>query len=443
MKAAKRVLSLILALILALGMVPPARASQLPDETSPPASEAPVSNTDSAIPDLDSEKYGIDVPAKPHKIANVVSGVHVYWKAVQGASKYGLWRSETGVNGTYKWVANPTVPHFTDTNVVSGKTYHYKVTAMNAAGTHSGKSAAIGTTFVSTPDITIRKNKAAGITLGWEKVDGATGYAIYRKSGSGTDAWVRVATVDGNTTFTWQDTSVKSSNGSVYKYTIRALAGSDRSILSGCRSAGRTMVRLCSQTLTSAVPSGSTSIKCTWTTSGKVTGYEVRFMVNGKVYKTFTVGNYKTGAKTFTDLMSGQTYQIQVRTYKKLADVGTFYSAWSPARYVVLEEGIAGTYLARFENVKIVIKEDPKAEYLLTYTDTASGITLNDIPLAYYDHNTPNEKWLMFFIDDYYPQYSGYVEFCWQKNEITPYFYNSLIDGLADTDGYYSDLIKN
>ena len=277
-----------------------------------------------------------EVPAKPYKIANVVSGVHVYWKAADGAVKYGVWRSETGVNGTYKWLANPTVPHFTDTAVESGKTYYYRVTAMDSAGNHSAKSEALGITFVSTPDITTRFNKAAGITLGWEKIEGATGYAIYRKSYSGTDAWARVATVEGNSAFTWQDTSVKDNNGTAYKYTIRALAGSNMKTLSGCRNAGRTMVRLTSRTLSSAEKASDTSVKCSWTTSKAVTGYEVRFVVDGSVYKTVTVGNYATGTRTFTDLEAGRTYQIQVRSYKTVSGVGSFYSAWSEAKYVEL-----------------------------------------------------------------------------------------------------------
>ncbi|WP_235324230.1 leucine-rich repeat protein [Anaeromassilibacillus senegalensis] len=275
----------------------------------------------------------IPVPSKPYKIANVVSGVHVYWTAIEGVEKYGLWRSENGKDGTYKWIANPTVPHFTDTNVESGKTYYYKVTAM-VDGKHSDKSEAIGVTYVATPDITSRTNTAAGVKMSWDKITGATGYAIYRKSYSGTDAWVRVGTISGNSTFTWTDTSVKNNNGEVYKYTIRALAGSDMKTLSGCRNAGRTMVRLSSQVLTSATKASSTSVLCKWTASSKVTGYEIRFLVNGEVYKTFTVGNYKTGTKTFTGLKAGQTYTVQVRTYKKVDGVGSFYSDWSTAKTV-------------------------------------------------------------------------------------------------------------
>ena len=225
------------------------------------------------------------------------------------------------------------MPHFTDTKVESGKTYYYKITAMNTDyNIHGGKSEAIGITYVSTPDITTRTNTAAGIKLEWNKITGATGYAIYRKSYDGTDAWVRIATISGNSTFSWVDTSVKNNNGTAYKYTIRALAGSNMKTLSGCRNAGRTMVRLSSQVLKSAARASDTSVKCSWTTSSRVTGYEVRFLVDGEVYKTFTIGNYKTGVKTFAGLLDGKTYTIQVRTYKKVDGVGTFYSDWSTAK---------------------------------------------------------------------------------------------------------------
>ena len=285
-------------------------------------------------------KYTIkapSAPAKPHKITNVVSGIHVYWPEASGVSKYGLWRSETGINGTYKWIANPTVAHFTDTKVESGKTYYYKVTTLDTVNNvHSEKSAAIGTIYVATPDITLRVNRAAGIGLGWDKIPGATGYAIYRKPYDGNSDWVRVTTITNPNTLKWDDTSVKTANGTVYRYTIRALAGSNRTILSGCRATGRTMVRLTSRDLNSAVKTGTTSIKCTWGTTTQATGYEVRFMVGDTVYKTYTIGNYKTGVKTFKDLKAGQTYKIQVRTYKKVEGVGSFYSAWSTAKTVSL-----------------------------------------------------------------------------------------------------------
>ncbi len=270
------------------------------------------------------------------KMVNVVSGVHVYWNATDGAKTYSVYRSTDKTGGYTLVKSGLTATHYIDTTVSSGKTYYYKVLAVNGSySTSSYVEPFNAITYVGTPDITSRINKAAGIQLGWDEIAGATGYAIYRKPYSG-GAWARVATITGNSTFTWTDTTVQANNGTVYKYTIRALAGSDMKTLSGCRNTGRTMVRLSSRTLNSAVKASATSIKCNWTTSSAVTGYEVRFMVGSTVYRTFTVGNYKTGVKTFTGLAAGNTYKIQVRAYKKVDGVGTFYSAWSTAKTVSL-----------------------------------------------------------------------------------------------------------
>ena len=277
------------------------------------------------------------IPEKPYKITNTVSGVHVYWKAVEGTDTYYVWRSETGVNGTYGCIEVTNELHYKDTNVTSGKTYYYKVSCWSKEQNKDfSKSEPLGIIYVGTPDLTLRVNRANGIGLGWNAIQGATGYAIYRKPYSGNSAWVRVATITNPSTLTWDDTSVKAENGTIYRYTVRALAGSKINILSGCRSTGRTMVRLTSRSLNSATKTSATSIKCAWSTSTQATGYEVRFMVGNTVYKTYTIGNYKTGVKTFTNLKAGQTYKIQVRTYKKVDGVGSFYSAWSTAKTVTL-----------------------------------------------------------------------------------------------------------
>lgn len=281
------------------------------------------------------EPYELKVatPEKPYKIVNVVDGVHVYWKEAENAAKYVLIRIASGLKDSFLETSNT---HYTDKNTESGAHCTYYVGSLTLDDSIAGISDSVSITYVDTPDITGRANKSSGIQIGWNKVYGATGYAIYRKSYSGNDAWVRVKTITGNNTFSWIDNSVKSENGKVYKYTVRALAGSDRSILSGCRNTGRTMVRLTTKNLSSADKASATSIKCAWETTSAANGYEVRFMVGSSVYKTFTVGNYKTGVKTFTGLESGKTYKIQVRTYKKVSGVGTFYSAWSEAKYVKL-----------------------------------------------------------------------------------------------------------
>lgn len=170
---------------------------------------------------------------KPQKIANDVSGIFLCWNNVKGAQKYGLWRSETGKNGTYKWFTNPSMPYFTDTKVESGKTYFYKVSVFNIdQNKHSAKSEALGIKHLSAPNFSTKFSKGSGVHIGWNKVQGASGYAIYRKQLSGNNDWARVAIIDGNSTFNWVDTSEKETDCSSYRYTVRARY---KNTLSGCR----------------------------------------------------------------------------------------------------------------------------------------------------------------------------------------------------------------
>ena len=273
------------------------------------------------------------------KIVNTVSGVHVYWNSVAGSPKeYIVYRSLTS-SGGYTKLASVKTTNYTDTTAVSGTKYYYKVRASWAEGM-GGASDAISVTFVSTPDITTRVNSIDGIRLYWNKITGATGYAIYRKGDAENEAWVRVKTISGNSTLTWTDTSTKpaSCNGTIYHYTVRALAGSDMKTLSGCRSTGRTMVRLNKPVIYSMDTTLSNSVIGTWSRNDKATGYEVRFMVGTEVYKTFVYGKNTIVKKTIEGLAEGNTYKIQVRSYFKTTSAGTYYSSWSDPMNVRLEK---------------------------------------------------------------------------------------------------------
>ena len=280
------------------------------------------------------------------KIVNVVSGVHVYWDACRGREfNYEVFRS-TSKTKNYASLGVTASTNFTDTTAQSGKTYYYKVKCVpksndtrdygkNLSYTESEPKKI---TFVGTPDITTRVNSAYGIRIYWNQIEGAKGYAIYRKGDSANATWARVQTITGNETFTWTDGTTRSDyyNGVIYHYTIRALAGDDLSVLSGCRSTGRTMVRLVTPTMESMKKASATSLSLAWNRNDKATGYEVRFMVGTTVFKTYTYGNNTIIQKTITGLPAGKTYKVQVRAYYKTKNVGTYYSSWSQGKSVTL-----------------------------------------------------------------------------------------------------------
>ena len=280
--------------------------------------------------------YSIQFQKRPEiiKCVNTVQGVHIYWSMPEELQKrvcY-IYRSENS-GESYGPIALGLVGDYVDTDVVSGTQYYYEIRISNEL-----VSDPYVMTYVDTPDVTTRVNSVGGIRIYWNKINGATGYAIYRKGDGANDKWARVKTIAGNDTFVWTDSSTKpaSCNGTVYHYTIRALAGADRSILSGCRSTGRTMVRLNKPVIYSMTKKSAGTVLGTWSPNDKATGYEVRFMVGTEVYKTFVYGDNTIVKKTISGLPTGKTYKIQVRSYYKTKNVGTYYSSWSDAVNVKL-----------------------------------------------------------------------------------------------------------
>lgn len=62
--------------------------------------------------------------------------IDLSWYAASGATSYNLKRS-TSIGGPYQTIANPTVPRYTDTNIIIGTLYYYLVSAVNAYGESS------------------------------------------------------------------------------------------------------------------------------------------------------------------------------------------------------------------------------------------------------------------------------------------------------------------
>lgn len=272
-----------------------------------------------------------------NKVVNTVSGVHLYWNAAAKKPDYYLIYRNTSEYGSYSNVGRTTATNFTDQSVTSGTTYFYRVIAVYDY-VNSHFSDALSYTYVGTPDITGRVNSVNGIKLTWNKIAGAKGYAVYRKGDGANDSWKRVKTAEGAANLSWIDSAVKGEtyNGTVFHYTVRALTGSDLSILSGCRSTGRTMVRLSSPSVNSLTKVSATSFKATWSRNRQATGYEVRLMVGGEVYKSYTFGGEATVVKTLSGLPKGKTYSVQVRSYYKTESAGTYYSGWSEKKNIKL-----------------------------------------------------------------------------------------------------------
>lgn len=166
-------------------------------------------------------KSGITVKylAAPQVTSKVyTNSVKLSWSKVAGAKEYAVYRRPANSN---QWTKLTTTSNlsYKDTKVKNNQTYYYRVRAVNGK-TFSGYKT-FSQLFLSTPNITSVKNVDGGAKVKWEKVAGAEGYKVYRKTGSG--SWTYVGKTKNNSTFTFTDKTVE--QGKTYTYTVKAYKG--------------------------------------------------------------------------------------------------------------------------------------------------------------------------------------------------------------------------
>ncbi len=166
---------------------------------------SPVSAVVSAKPSV-SKLTGLNVATLGNR------KVVIKWNAVNGATKYRVQRT-TG--STWTTVAYPTSASYTDTSVLNGTTYKYRVLAY-VSGAWGDPSASV----TAKPGDYAPKNLTASsqstkIQVSWYGVSGATKYRLQRRTAS--TSW---ATVDYPVTNSYTDTNLVS--GTVYYYRVLA-----------------------------------------------------------------------------------------------------------------------------------------------------------------------------------------------------------------------------
>ena len=105
------------------------------------------------------------------------------WKAVDGASKYYIYRSTDG-GKTYKYWDSTSKTSYTNSGAEAGKTYYYKVKAVCGKSSYGNSAQSLAKSIVcdcAKPVLSITAVNGKP-KLSWNAVDGATKYWIYRST---------------------------------------------------------------------------------------------------------------------------------------------------------------------------------------------------------------------------------------------------------------------
>ncbi len=142
--------------------------------------------------------------------------VKVTWSAVDGATKYKVYRA-TSKTGTYKKIAETTATRYTNTGLTTGKTYYYKIKAVAGSITSTYSAVVSAKPVPAAPtDVKAKAASSSSIKVTWAKVSGATKYQVYRAT-SKTGTYKKVAETTGLSA-----TNKGLTDNKTYYYKVRA-----------------------------------------------------------------------------------------------------------------------------------------------------------------------------------------------------------------------------
>ena len=319
------------------------------------------------------------------------------WTAVEGTSRYEIYRSATK-NGTYSKITaidGADKREFTNIKLTAGKTYYYRIRVccvgdgVTTYGPYASISAApVGSTV-----------KAAAVSAGsrsikvtWSPVSGASGYQIYRSSSkSGTYSKVYTASSKAKS---YTNTSLVT--GKTYYYKVRSFCRTSDTVIYAHFSERVSAVPTIPVPKLSVVPVSSTKNRLTWSVLTDVSGYQVYRSTTktGSYSKIFTAKDWPTAIYTNTNLKTGKTYYYKIRAFISSGGKKN-YGTWSATKSATPSTAAASKYKDR--SYTIYYQGDPKWKFsssvsrkacvLTSYAITIKNMGISATPRTVYNSN--------------------------------------------------------
>lgn len=179
--------------------------------------QKPVNNE----PVYDNTKVG--KVSKLNKNSKYTDRISFYWNRVDGAQGYRIYYKNNDKHKDYKFLVATTSTKVTVRNLSHTTPYQFKVTAYAVVdGVLYEGDACVGKTATqpATMSKATLKKSSPSIAISWSKNSRADGYRIYRQDSSTNGKLVLYKTIKKNTTTTFEDKKV--TRGKAYNYQVRA-----------------------------------------------------------------------------------------------------------------------------------------------------------------------------------------------------------------------------
>ena len=225
------------------------------------------------------------VPDAPENVSATASGtsrIDVSWTAPEG--EVTGYEVEWSADGETGWTGvdpahGGTETGYGDTGLDGGTTRHYRVRAVNDAGSGEWSAVVSATTVPDAPEnVSATASGTSRIDVSWTAPEGeVTGYEV-EWSADGETGWTGVDPAHGGTETGYGDTGLD--GGTARHYRVRAVNDAGSGEWSAVVSA--TTVPDAPENV-SATASGTSRIDVSWTApEGEVTGYEVEWSADGE-----------------------------------------------------------------------------------------------------------------------------------------------------------------
>ena len=234
------------------------------------------------------------------------------WNAVSGATSYRVFRSESRGSG-YSLLGTTTATSYTNTGAAVGKTYYYRVKAVNSVGTSGYSNIVSGKAkpaAPAAPSVTIGNSSTGKPQLTWNAVSGAVKYEVYRSTRQNSGY-----SLLGTTTST-SYVNTGASTGTTYYYRVKAVSRN------GMASGYSNIVSGKAKAAAPAAPSvtaGNSSTgkpRLTWKAVSGAVSYRIyRSESRGTGYSL--LGTTSSTSYTNTGAKAGKTYYYRVKAVNR------------------------------------------------------------------------------------------------------------------------------